>query len=131
MLASIILFLGTVIFGRHFHYGIIFNDVPFNPATVENYKTTFKRSEPIYWLFMAKKPIKADFIEIQVISATHKTGYLTVTGIVYSHDYRIDKDNPHFYTDYFVIHSPGHYYMQIFDKNQLLKPLVAADFYVR
>lgn len=131
MLSSIILVLGTLIYGKHFHYGIIFNDVPFTRESVANYKTSFQKGEKIYWLFMSKKPIKAEFIELQVVSATHKSGFTTLTGIVYSHDYRINKDNPHYYTDYVVIHSPGHYYMQIFDKNKLVKPLTIADFFVK
>lgn len=114
-----------------FKAGIIFNDVPFNTATAGNFKKSFNKGKPIYWLFMSKKPIKANYIGIQVISATHKSGFMTISGIVYSHDYRINRDNPHFYTDYFVIHSPGHYYMQVFDKNQLIKPITVADFYVK
>ena len=121
----------TVIFGRHFHQGVIFNNVPFTQETAGNYTRTFNRGEKIYWLFMSKKPIKAQFIEVQVVSAVHKTGLTTISGIVYTHDYRIDKDNPHYYTDYFVIHTPGHYYMQVFDRNKLHKPLTIADFSVK
>ena len=131
MLGPLIIFFGTLIFGRHFTYGIIFNDVPFTRETVGNYSTTFHRGEKIYWLLMAKKPIKAEYIGIQVLSASHKSGFTTITGIAYSHDYRINKDNPHYYTDYFVIHAPGHDYMQIFDKNKLKKPLTVANFYVK
>lgn len=131
MLSTFILYLGLLIFGSHFRYGIIFNNVPFTPETAGNYTTTFERGEKIYWLFMSKKPIKAEYISIQVIGATHKSGFTTLTGIVYSHDYRINKDNPHYYTDYFVIHSPGHYYMQIFDKNKPHKALTIADFAVK
>lgn len=131
MLASFIIFFGTIIFGSHFHHGIIFNNVPFTPETAANYTKSFERGEKIYWLFMSKKPIKAEFIGVQVVSANHKTGFTTVSGIVYSHDYRINKDSPHYYTDYLVLHSPGHYYMQIFDKNKPFKPITLADFYVR
>ena len=131
MLSSFIIFLGMFVFGKHFHTGIIFNNVPFTPETAQNYTRNFQRGEKIYWLFMSKKPIKAKYIGIQVVSTNHKTGWATVSGIVYSHDYRINKDSPHYYTDYFVIHSPGHYYMQIFDKNKLVKPITIADFYVK
>lgn len=131
MIASFITFLGIMIYGNNFHTGIIFNKVPFTPETAGNYTRSFERGEKIYWLFMSKKPIKAEFIGVQVVSGTHKTGLTTISGIVYTHDYRINKDNPHYYTDYFVLHSPGHYYMQIFDKNKRFKPLVIADFFVR
>lgn len=131
MIASIIIFFGTIIFGKHFHCGIIFNDVPFTRETIADYKTHFNKSDRIYWLFMSKKPIKADFIGVQVVNATHKSGFTTLSGITYTHDYRINKDNPHYFTDYLVIHTPGHYYMQIFDKNNLFKPLTIADFWVK
>ena len=136
---TILLFLAfTIIFTsgyklkeRKFTRGVIFNDVPFSPATAGNYKKSFLRGEPIYWLFMSKKKIEASFLGIQVVSAAHKSGFMTITGIVYSHDYRVNRDNPFYYTDYFVIHSPGHYYLQVFDKNQRIKPLAVGDFYVK
>ena len=118
-------------FKDHFSRGIIFNDVPFTAETAGNYKYSFLKGERIYWLFMSKKPIKAQFIGVQVVSANHKSGFTTISGVVYSHDYRINRDSPYYFTDYFVIHSPGHYYMQIFDKNNLLRPMTKADFYVR
>ena len=116
---------------KKFKCGIIFNEQPFTKETANDYSKKFSRGQRIYWLFMSKKAIKAQFIKVQVVSATHKTGFATISGIVYTHDYRINKDSPHYFTDYLVIHSPGHYYMQIFDHNQLYKPLTIADFYVR
>lgn len=131
MLSALILYFGMLIYGSKFHHGIIFNDVPFTVETIGNYKTSFQKGEKIYWLFMSKKPIKAQYIEVQVLSANHKTGFTTISGIAYTHDYRINKDCPHYYTDYFVFHTPGHYYVQIFDKNKLAKPYTVADFYVK
>ena len=123
--------LPSFAFQRPFRQGIIFNNVPFSPETAGNYTRSFNRGERIYWLFMSKKPIKAQYIGIQVVSASHKGNWATITGVAYSHDYKINKDSPHYYTDYFVIHTPGHYYMQIFDKNKLIHPLTVADFFVR
>lgn len=118
-------------FEHKFKRGLIFNNVPFTRETAGNHTNRFKPGERIYWLYMSRKPIKASFIGIQVVSASHKTGWLTVSGIVYTHDYRINKDNPYYFTDYLVIHSPGHYYMQVFDKNKLHTPLTVADFFVK
>lgn len=116
---------------KKFKAGIIFNSEPFTRETAGNYSKRFERGQRIYWLFMSKKDIKAQYIKVQVISATHKTGFATISGIAYTHDYKIDKDSPHYFTDYFVIHSAGHYYMQIFDRNMLFKPITIADFYVK
>lgn len=116
---------------KKFKHGIIFNDVPFTKETANNYSKRFQRGQRIYWLFMSNKAIKAKFIKVQIISASHKTGFATISGIVYTHDYKIDKNSPHYFTDYVVLHSPGHYYMQIFDHSQLFKPITIADFYVK
>ena len=126
-----IIHLSAFAWEKRFRRGIIFNNVPFTKETAESYTRTFQRGERIYWLFMSKKPIDAQFIGVQVVSATHKGNGATISGIVYTHDYRINRDNPYYFTDYFVIHSPGHYYMQIFDKNYLVNPLVVADFFVK
>ncbi len=131
MLSSIIMFLGTIIYGNHFHSGIIFNNVPFTVETAGNYTTTFARGEKIYWLFMSKKPIKAQYIKVQIVSGSHKSGFTTLSGIAYTHEYKIDKDSPYYYTDYVVMHTPGHYYMEIFDLNMLHKPITVADFFVK
>lgn len=118
-------------FEKRFKTGIIFNEQPFTKETANNYSRKFERGKKIYWLFMSKKDIKAQFIRVQVLRANHKTGFATISGIVYTHEYRINRDTPHYFTDYFVMHTPGHYYVQIFDMNQLYKPLVIGDFYVR
>ena len=116
---------------KKFKYGIIFNNVPFTRETAEGYGRYFKRGERIYWLFMSNKSIKANFIKVQIVSANDKGPWNTLTGIVYTNEDRINKDSPYFFTDYVVMHTGGHYYMEIFDKNMLHKPLVVADFYVR
>lgn len=116
---------------KKFKTGVILNNVPFTRETAGNHSKRFQRGEKVYWLFMSKKPIKARFIKIQIVNVNHKTGIATVGNIVYTHEYKIDKNTPHYFTDYVVMHTPGHYYMQIFDMNQLYKPLVIADFFVR
>lgn len=133
LLLSLIIFIFTTgfKFPYPFRCGIIFNKVPFTRETAETYTRVFNRGERIYWLFMSKRPIKAQFIKVQIFQVNDRGPWNTITGIVYTHDYRINIDSPHFFTDYVVLHSPGHYYMEIFDHNNLFRPMTTADFYVR
>ena len=131
MLSALILYFGMLIYGSKFHHGIIFNDVPFTVETIGNYKTSFQKGEKIYWLFMSKKPIKAQYIEVQVLSANHKTGFTTISGIAYTHDYRINKDCPHYYTDYFVFYETGAYEMRAYSKDEPTKLLTTNYFYIK
>ena len=131
LLLLITVFTSGFTIPKKFKYGIIFIKVPFTRETAGSYTRSFAKGERIYWLFMSNKPIKANFIKVQVVSATDKGPWNTLSGIVYTNEYRINKDSPHFFTDYVVMHTGGHYYMEIFDKNMLHKPLVVADFYVK
>ncbi|MGN1125178.1 MAG: hypothetical protein ACI4SM_03230 [Candidatus Gastranaerophilaceae bacterium] len=114
-----------------FTKGIIFNSEPFTRESVGNYGRYFPRGDRIYWLFMSKRPIKANYIKIQIVKVTDKGPWNTVSDVVYTHDYKILKDSPYYFTDYFVLHSGGHYYMEIFDRSKLQRPMVVADFYVK
>ncbi len=116
---------------KRFKYGIVFNKNPFTPYNSADLSRVFAPQQRIYWLFMSKHNIKTEFIKVQIVTGTDKGPYQTFSGIVYTHEYKINKDSPHFFTDYVVLHSKGHYYMEIFDKNNLHKPLAVADFYVR
>ncbi|MBQ3311485.1 hypothetical protein IJG72_05345 [bacterium] len=117
---------------KKFKYGIIFNDEPFTLENAQTYKRSFKRNERIYWLFMSKKSLtKVPYIKIQVAQTNSKGPIRAITGISYTHEYRTNPNTPHYFTDYVVMHSAGHYYMEVFDKNNLLRPLVVADFFVK
>ncbi len=128
----ILFFIIISIFTSGFKYGILLNTVPFTRETAATYTRILKPNERIYWLFISKRPMKKiQFIKVQVFQVNDRGPWNTVTGIVYTHDYRLNIDSPYFYTDYFVLQHTGHFYMEVFDKNKLLKPLAVIDFYVK
>lgn len=121
----------SYIFEPKFKAGIIFNREPFNKATIDNYDVEFYPHERIYWLLMSKKPLKAKFIKLQILSSNNKSGFTTFEGVAYTHIYRLNSDSPYYFTDYFVMQNKGHYYVQIFDLNDMQRPITRADFWIK
>lgn len=119
------------IFEPKFKAGIIFSREPFNKATIDNYRVDFYPHERIYWLLMSKKPLKAKFIKLQILNSNSKSGFTTFEGVAYTHIYRLNSDSPYYFTDYFVMQTKGHYYVQIFDLNDLQRPITRADFWIK
>ena len=50
--------------------------------------------------------------------------------IVYSNDFRLNKDQIYYYNDYIVIHEAGTYCMAVYNKNSMERPLMIGDFRV-
>jgi len=109
--------------------GILFNKEPITKDNVLNASRTFDAGQRIYYLFYTSKKINREFIRIQVFKAeknSHVGGYV----IVWTQDNRVMKDNDYYYYNYFVLHNPGKYVMQIFGLEDLSKPLAWNYFYV-
>lgn len=109
--------------------GILFNKDPISKDTVMNSSRHFEVGKPIYYLFYTPKKIETEFIRVQVFKVGDnipRGGYK----IVWTNEYRIMKQNMYYYYNYFVLHSPGSYVMQIFSMDDLMNPLVKNFFYV-
>lgn len=109
---------------------ILFNTKPITKETVLNNSIEFPVGERIYYLFITEKPLKSDMIRIELRKKEEKAEYWGVK-VVYSNDYRLYQDQLFYYNDYIVLHDAGHYYMLIYSKDRLDKPLAVSDFYVR
>ena len=110
--------------------GILFNSEPITKENVLHASRTFEAGKRIYYLFYSHPEIKSEFIRVQVFKAGSniaKGGY----AIQWTGDYRIMKQNHYYYYNYFVLHSPGRYVMQIFSLDNLSEPLVWDYFYVQ
>lgn len=108
---------------------ILFNHSPISKENVLNNSKTFKPDERIYYLFITEKPLKSQYIRVQLIKKDEKVEFWG-TKIVYSNDYKLNKDQMYYYDDYLVIREAGHYYMLIFSKDNLEKPVATSDFYI-
>lgn len=109
---------------------LIFND---NPITKENLlqnSSEFKVGKKFYYIFITEKPLETNIIRVRILKRDEKADYQP-TKLVYSNDFKLNKDQIFYYTDYIVMNDTGYYYMLIYDKNYLDRPLVAADFRVK
>ena len=91
---------------------------------------TLESGKRIYYLFYTPKKIKAEFIRIQVFKAGDNVavgGY----SIIFTQEKRVMKQNMYYYYDNFTLHQPGKYVMQVFDVNDITKPLAWNYFFVR
>lgn len=109
---------------------ILFNN---NPITKENLlanSTEFSTGKRIYYIFITEEPLKTTFVRIRILKRDEKVNFET-TKIVYSNDFRLNKDQIYYYTDYIVMNEAGRYCMYVYTKNELDHPLAIADFRVK
>lgn len=109
---------------------ILFNNNPITKENILQNPTQFKVDKRFYYIFITEKPLESNIIRVKILKREEKANY-EPTKIVYSNDFRLNKDQIFYYTDYIVMHEPGYYYMLIYATNRLDKPLAAADFQVK
>lgn len=112
------------------HTIILFNHQPITKENFLNTSVNFYKDERIYYVFISEKPLKSDYIRVQIIKKDEKTEWWG-TKIAYANDFKVYKDQVYYYNDYIVLNEAGYYYMRIFAKNNLETPLVTASFFVR
>lgn len=109
--------------------GILFNHEPITKDNLLHSTRTLEAGKRIYYLFYTPQKISAEFIRVQVFKAEDKVatcGY----SIIFTQDHRIMKQNLYYYYDNFTLYQPGRYVMQVFDVNDITKPLAWNYFYV-
>lgn len=109
---------------------VLFNNNPITKENISDCATEFETGRRIYYLFVTDKPLDTKFIRVEILKRDEKANF-AITKLVYSNDFRLYKDQIYYYNDYIVMNSPGYYFMVIFSKNNLTRPLVKADFRVK
>ena len=102
--------------------GILFNHEPITKDNLLHATRTLEAGKRIYYLFYTPEKIKAEFIRIQVFKVGDNVpvgGY----SIVFTQDKRVMKQNMYYYYDNFTLYQPGKYVMQVFDVNDITKPI--------
>ena len=131
---KIVLFFMLCIFfcsAFKFNRGIIlFNKQPITESTVLNNSKVFNVGEKIYYLFIAPKRMKNEYIRVQIFKMTDKAPW-GGNEVRRTKDYRLMKDERYYQTDYFVLHEKGRYVMQVFSTEDFQRPLSIVDFYVK
>ena len=127
----LILICFTFLTGCSFERGIIlYNKEPINKYNITNDQKIFEEGSRIYYIFIAPKKMKCEFIRIQIFKMTDKAPW-GGNEVVRTRDVRVMKDERYYNTDYFVIREKGRYVMQVFSHDDLKNPLALNDFYVK
>ena len=127
----IILFACIFITGCSYEKGLIlFNNEPITKNNLIHDKKVFSENSRIYYIFIAPKKIKSEFIRVQVFKMTDKAPW-GGNEVVRTKDFRLMKNERYYKTDYFVIHENGRYVMQVFLHDNLKAPIAVNDFYVQ
>jgi len=108
---------------------ILFNKFPITKENLLQNASEFVAGKRIYYIFITEKPLQTDMVRIMVLKRDEKAN--SEPGkIVYSNDFRLNKDQVYYYNDYIVIHDAGTYCMAVYDKNNMERPLMIGDFRV-
>lgn len=109
---------------------ILFNNEPITKENVLNNATQFIAGKKIYYVFMTEKKLDSNLIRVRILKKDGKVNIQPVS-LIYSNDFRLNKDQLFYYSDYIVLNTAGDYCMVIYAINALDKPLVMADFRVK
>ena len=104
---------------------VAFSNQPITENTTP--QSYFKAGTRVYYAAVKPKGFNDKVLRIQIFKQDDKVNIL---GYSYqsTKDYRLENDK--YYTDYFVIYTPGHYYMQVFEITNLQKPVILGDFWI-
>ena len=109
---------------------ILFNVQPITRENALQDQKTFNEGQRVYYLFIAPKKMKNEFIRVQVFKMTDKAPW-GGNEVVRTKDYRLMKDERYYQTNYFTLYEKGRYVMQVFSHDDFQHPLALNDFYVQ
>lgn len=127
---SIFIFAVFILTGCTYERGLIlFNTEPITAENALQDQKTFNEGQRVYYLFIAPKKMKNEFIRVQVFKMTDKAPW-GGNEVVRTKDYRLMKDERYYQTNYFTLYEKGRYVMQVFGHDDFQHPLALNDFYI-
>ena len=109
---------------------ILFNVQPITRENALQDQKVFNEGQRVYYLFIAPKKMKNEFIRVQIFKMTDKAHW-GGNEVVRTKDYRLMKDERYYQTNYFTLYEKGRYVMQVFSHEDFQHPLALNDFYVQ
>ena len=109
---------------------ILFNVQPITRENALQDQKVFNEGQKVYYLFIAPKKMKNEFIRVQIFKMTDKAPW-GGNEVVRTKDYRLMKDERYYQTNYFTLYEKGRYVMQVFSLEDFQHPLALNDFYVQ
>lgn len=126
-LVAIILGLSGCTFERGL---ILFNVQPITRENALQDQKVFNEGQRVYYLFIAPKKMKNEFIRVQIFKMTEDAPW-GGNEVVRTKDYRLMQDERYYQTNYFTLYEKGRYVMQVFSHSDFQHPLALNDFYVK
>ncbi len=108
---------------------ILFNSEPITEKNALKDQKAFRSGSKVYYLFIAPKKMKNDFIRVQVFKMTDKAPW-GGHEVQRTKDYRLMFDERYYHTNYFTLYETGRYVMQVFSHDDFFRPLAVNDFYI-
>lgn len=109
--------------------GILFNKYPINKDNIYDYEKVFPVGSRIYYVILMPKKVESRYLYIQVVKKDNDYGQFGYK-LVWTRDVRLKDEEVNYFTDYFVLHDDGYYFMKVYSKDNPLKVLTAAEFSV-
>ena len=109
---------------------ILFNTQPITAENALCNQKTFTEGQRVYYLFIAPKKMKNEFIRVQVFKMTDNAPW-GGNEVLRTKDYRLMQDERYYHTNYFTFYEKGRYVMQVFAHDDFQHPLAISDFYIK
>lgn len=109
---------------------LLFNKQPITAENALSDEMVFQTGQRVYYLFIAPKKMKNEFIRVQIFKMTDKAPW-GGNEVIRTKDVRLMKDEKYYHTDYFTLHEKGRYVMQVFSHDNFQSPLAVDFFYVK
>ena len=127
----LLFFFNSISISEAYKKGILlFNTQPITKENALTDEINFNQGQRVYYLFIAPKKMKNKFIRVQIFKMFDKAPW-GGNEIVRTKDFRLMEDERYYHTDYFTLHEPGRYVMQVFSIDDLQHPLAVDFFYVK
>ena len=76
---------------------------------------------------MTEKPVESEIIRVRIYKKAGTPVSMPVT-LVYSNDFKLQKEQVYYYNDYMVFYQPGEYFMLIYERDDMRKPMARNSF---
>jgi len=109
---------------------IIFRSKPITETNVMAQESEFKSGERIYYLITMPKMQYSRKLYLQVVKIDNAIGYAGFN-LVWTRDVKLKDEYVTYYTDYFVLNSPGMYRLQVYSQDRPTKLFARNEFWVK
>lgn len=109
---------------------ILFNKNPITKENLLSNSSDFSVGKRVYYIFITEKPLKTEYVRVRILKRDSKADMQPIK-LVYSNDFKLNKDQIYYYNDYIIMTEAGTYCMVIYSRDALDKPLAVADFRVK